>query len=109
MSAVTTASTTPLTAALIAQRLMSATVDAAHVVDAASEFAFSTANDSTTVDGIRVKAACTPVSTSAVNTPVHRLQVLLPGERLYIATGWGGESCDILTQFARAAIPRIGG
>jgi hypothetical protein len=81
---------------------------AAHVVDAASEFAFTTANDATTVDGIGVNAACTPVSMSATDKPVQRLQVLLPGERLYTATGWGGESCDILKQFAQAAIARIG-
>jgi hypothetical protein len=80
---------------------------ATHIVDAASEYAFNTATGSTTVAGIGVNAACTPVSTSAADKPVHRLYVLLPGERLYIATGWGGESCDILEQFAHAAIPRI--
>jgi hypothetical protein len=60
---------------------------AAHVIDAASEFAFNNAKNSTTVDGIGFKAAGTPVSTSAAGMPVHRLQVLLPGERLYYATG----------------------
>jgi hypothetical protein len=59
------------------------------------------------VNGIGVKASCTPVSKSVADKPVHRLYVLLPGERLYMATGWGGESCDTLQQFAQAAIPRI--
>jgi hypothetical protein len=81
---------------------------AAHVVNAASEFAFSTEKDATAVDGVGVKAACTTVSMSAADKRVQRLQVLLPGERLYTATGWGGESCDILKQFAQAATPRIG-
>jgi hypothetical protein len=80
-----------------------------HIVDAASEYAAGTANDSTPVDGIGVKAACAPVSKAVADKPVQRLFVLLPAERLYMATGWGGESCDVLKQFARAAIPRIGG
>ena len=79
----------------------------AHVVDAATEYEAGIGADSLPVDGIGVKAACTPVSTSAAGQTVRRLQGLLPGERLYIATGWGGESCDTLGQFARAAIPRI--
>lgn len=78
-----------------------------HVADAAAEYAAGTTGDSVAVDGIGVKASCAPVSTSAAGKPVRRLQVLLPGDRLYLATGWGGESCDTLGQFARAAIPRI--
>jgi hypothetical protein len=83
-------------------------LSAHHVVDAGTEYAVSTARDSTPADGIGVTAACTPVSTAVADKPVHRLYVLLPGERLYLATGWGGESCDVLKQFAQAAIPRIG-
>jgi hypothetical protein len=79
---------------------------AAHVVDAASEFAFSTAKESTPVDGIGIKAACTSVPKYPGDKPIHRVDVLLPGERLYTATGWGGESCNVLEQFARTAIPR---
>jgi hypothetical protein len=80
----------------------------AHVVDAASEYAFTTAKDSTAVDGIGIKAACTTMPNSAADKSIHQLHVLLPGERLYIATGAGGESCEILERFAQAAIPRIG-
>jgi hypothetical protein len=80
---------------------------AAHVVDAASEFAFGTAKESTPVDGIGIKAACASVPKCPGDKPIHRLYVLLAGERLYVATGWGGESCDVLEQFAHAAIPRI--
>jgi hypothetical protein len=36
------------------------------------------------------------------------LYVLLSGERVYKVTGFNGESCDTLTQFAQVAIPRIG-
>jgi hypothetical protein len=57
-------------------------LSAHHVLDAASEYAVSTANDSTTVDGVGVKAACTQVSKSTADKPVHRLYVLLPAERL---------------------------
>jgi hypothetical protein len=74
----------------------------AQVVDAASEFAFNTAENATSVSGLGMKAACT------LTPNFHELFVLLPGERMYVATGWGHESCDTLTQFARKAIPRIG-
>jgi hypothetical protein len=37
----------------------------------------------------------------------YRLSVLLPDERLYIATGLRGESCSVLERFARAAVARI--
>lgn len=79
----------------------------AHIVDAATEYAFTTAKDSTGVDGIGIKAACTTMPNSAADKSIQQLLVLLPGERLYIATGAGGESCEILEQFAQAAIPRI--
>jgi hypothetical protein len=79
----------------------------AHVVDAASEFAFQTAQDSTSVSGLGSKAACT-IPRRRDRTPLRQLYVLLPGERIYIASGRRAESCDILEQFAQAAIPRIG-
>jgi hypothetical protein len=80
------------------------------VVDAATEFAAWTteefpADASRTVGGMGIKAACTPVPR---NWDKHELWVLLPGERIYIATGFGGESCDTLTEFAQAAISGIG-
>ena len=75
-----------------------------HIVDALSEFAFRASRDSTPVDGVGVKAACGQVPR---NNHIQRLYVVLPGERLYIATGWGEESCDTLKRFAQAAIPRI--
>jgi hypothetical protein len=79
---------------------------AAHIVDAASEFAFKTGEDSTSISGVGIKAACTwPQNYSST---LRQLYVLLPGERIYVATGRDGESCDTLKQFAQAAIPRIG-
>jgi hypothetical protein len=81
-------------------------VPGAFPVDAASQFALSTAENATIVDGLGVKAACryepqtTPPSTT--------LLVLLNGDRLYRATGWYGVSCDTLKQFAQTAIGRIG-
>jgi hypothetical protein len=78
---------------------------AAHVVDAESEFAFQTAQDSTSITGIGIKAACTtPRSRGRFMT--RDVYVLLPGERIYVVTG--RHSCDTLTQFARVAVPRIG-
>jgi hypothetical protein len=79
----------------------------ARVVDAASEFAFQTAQDSTSVSGLGMKAACT-TPRRRDTTPLRQLYVLLPGERIYVANGYRGESCDTLKQFAQAAIPRIG-
>jgi hypothetical protein len=76
-----------------------------HIVDALSEFAFWTSRDNTPVNDVGVKASCTTVPR---NSHIRRLYVVLPGERLYIATGWGEESCDTLKRFAQAAIPRIG-
>ena len=78
---------------------------AAHVVDAESEFAFQTAQDSTNIADIGIKAACTtPRSRGRFLT--RYVYVLLPGERIYVVSG--RKSCETLTQFARAAVPRIG-
>ena len=86
---------------------------AAHVVDAATEFDFvtSTAKDSpsltsSSVSGVGIKAACTTYSTMKRDDD-HRLYVLLPDQRIYIATGDDDVPCGTLTQFAQAAIPRI--
>jgi hypothetical protein len=80
---------------------------AGHFVDAAYEFAMWAAqDDSTSVDGVGIKATC---ATVPKNRETHRLFVLLSGERVYVVTGWSGGPCDPLTQFARAAIPRVGG
>jgi hypothetical protein len=89
---------------------------AAHVVDAATEFDFVTStaegspsDTSSSVSGIGIKAACTTVRVMTHPENVrYALYVLLPGERIYIATGTGGVSCDTLIQFANIAIPRIG-
>jgi hypothetical protein len=81
---------------------------AAHIVDAASEFAASTTADSTTITGIGIKAACTPQSPEPItDKTTYRLSVLLPDEHLYLATGLRGESCDVLERFAWAAVARI--
>jgi hypothetical protein len=78
---------------------------AGHIVDAASEFAMWAAqDDSTRVDGVGIKAACTP---PVFGSTERQFYVLLPGERIYVVTG--EQSCDTLKQFAQAAIPRIGG
>jgi hypothetical protein len=76
----------------------------ARVVDAASEFAYRTAQGEAS-SGVGIEARCVPAGPP---NDRHRLYVLLPGEHIYVATGWGGVSCDILKQFAQAAIPRIG-
>ena len=39
---------------------------------------------------------------------VRQLYVSLPCERIYVVSARDGESCDVLEQFAQAAIPRIG-
>lgn len=62
---------------------------ATSVVDAASEFASSTSTNATAVDGVGIKAACTSASDSSETRATQRLYVLLPNERLYVATGWG--------------------
>jgi hypothetical protein len=59
------------------------------------------------VDGIGIKAACTTMRNPVANKSIHQPHVLLPGERLYVATGAGRQSCEILEEFAQAAIPRI--
>jgi hypothetical protein len=77
-----------------------------HIVDAASEFAMWAAqDDSTAVDGVGINATC---ATVPKNRDTNRLFVLLPGERVYVVTGWSGGPCDSLRQFAQTAIPRIG-
>jgi hypothetical protein len=79
----------------------------AHIVDAGSEFAFFSAQDgSVGVSGVGLKAACTPDPRQPADADKHRLYVLLPGGRMYIASGFGGVSCDTLKQFAQTAIPR---
>jgi hypothetical protein len=79
-----------------------------HIVDAAAEFAGTTTADSAMINGIGIKAACTPMPPApGADRPNHRLDVLLPDEHLYIATGWRGESCDVLARFARTATDRI--
>jgi hypothetical protein len=75
-----------------------------HIVDAASEYAFKTGDDSTSVSGVGIKAACVPPPFGSTQWQFY---VLLPGEKIYVASG--RQSCDTLKQFAQAAIPRIGG
>jgi hypothetical protein len=88
------------------------------IVDAATEFAFRTAQNNptvssvSTIDGVGTKAACILADHHLVYGPKNELYVLLPGERIYEARDdapkVGSESCDTLKQFAQAAIPRIG-
>jgi hypothetical protein len=88
---------------------------AAHVVDAATEFDFvtSTAEDSPStasspVNGLGIKAACTTLRKAThVNDVQYALYVLLPDDRIYAVHGDLGASCDMLTQFAQAAVPHI--
>jgi hypothetical protein len=84
------------------------------IVDAATHFAFRTAPDNATVlssvSEMGIKAVCI---LAQYVVPVHdnkyQLWVLLRGERIYLASDEARhESCDALTQFAQAAIPRIG-
>jgi hypothetical protein len=84
------------------------------IVDAATRFAFRTVAGNATVlrsvSEMGIKAVCI---LAHYVVPVHdnkyQLWVLLPGERIYIASDEARhESCDTLQQFAHAAIPRIG-
>jgi hypothetical protein len=84
----------------------------AQIVDAATEFHYMTElyGDSVSVDGVGIKAECVLGDRPDLGDlgSVNKLWVLLPGERIYILSGWTRESCDTLKQFAQAAIPRIG-
>lgn len=82
-------------------------VPGAFPVDAASQFAFATAEEGTTtpVDGLGVKAKC--VIEQRTTPPSTTLLILLNGDRLYRAVG-GYVYCDTLKQFAQVAIGRIG-
>jgi hypothetical protein len=57
----------------------------------------------TPVDGLGIKAGCGSSPHGTPDRPYSRLDVLLNGDRLYTATGWGAESCDTLKQFAQTA------
>jgi hypothetical protein len=74
-------------------------------VDSRTEFdmAIASANGSD-VGGLPGRAYCS-ASKSANSDGTAMLVVLLSGDRLYRATD---ENCDVLKQFAQAAIPRIG-
>ncbi len=74
-------------------------------IDASTEFAMTQAvgagND---VAGLPGRAYCTPSASGNADSPAM-LVVLLSHDRLYRATD---DNCDVLKQFAQAAIPRIG-
>jgi hypothetical protein len=81
-------------------------VPGAFPVDAASQFELAaTSDNTTTVDGIGVKAVC--VFEPSTTPPSSTLVVLLNGDRLFRATE-GYATCDTLKQFAQFAIRRIG-
>lgn len=76
-------------------------------VDAAAQFALTTATGSATVvDGLGLRAQC--VSEPTTTPPSTTLLVLLSGARIYRATGWYALSCDQLSVAAQTAIDRIG-
>lgn len=74
-------------------------------MDASTAFAMTQASGAgTDVTGLPGRAQCTP-STSGTGDSPAMLVVLLSNNRLYRATN---DTCDVLKQFAQAAIPRIG-
>ena len=74
-------------------------------VDAGSEFSMTVAGGAgSDVAGLPGRAYCSPSTPGSTDSPAM-LVVLLSGDRLYRATD---DNCDVLKQFAQAAIPRIG-
>lgn len=74
-------------------------------VDAGTEFAMTVAGGAgSDVGGLPGSAYCSPSTSGNADSPAM-LVVLLSGDRLYRATD---DNCDVLKQFAQAAIPRIG-
>lgn len=74
-------------------------------VDAGTEFAMTVARGGgSDVAGLADRAYCSPSAPNSPDSPAM-LVVLLSAGRLYRATD---SSCDVLRQFAQAAIPRIG-
>jgi hypothetical protein len=74
-------------------------------VDASTQFAMTVANGGgNDVSGLPGRAYCTPSASGNADSPAM-LVVMLSHNRLYRATN---TNCDVLKQFAQAAIPRIG-
>ena len=73
-------------------------------MDASTALAMAQASAGSDVAGLPGHAHCTPSATGGADSPAM-LVVLLSNNRLYRATN---DNCDVLKQFAQAAIPRIG-
>jgi hypothetical protein len=73
-------------------------------VDATTAFAMTAAGGGSDVGGLPGRAHCNPSASGNPDSPAM-LVVLLSHDRLYRATN---DNCDVLKQFAQAAIPRIG-
>ena len=76
-------------------------------VDAASEYASQAGEHPTAVSGLGVRAQCHTNPHGVQDRPYTKLVVLLDGSRMYKATGWGAEPCEVLKQFAQMAIGRV--
>ena len=74
-------------------------------VDASTAFAVAAGAGGSDVSGLPGRAHCNPSASGNADSPAM-LVVLLSNNRLYRATN---DNCDVLKQFAQAAIPRIGG
>ena len=74
-------------------------------IDASTAFAMAQAKGGgSDMPGLPGRAHCAPSATGTADSPAM-LVVLLSNNRLYRATN---DNCDVLKQFAQAAIPRIG-
>lgn len=76
-------------------------------VDAASTYALGADENGTAVGGLGLAAECHTNPHGSQDRPYTVLTVLLEGNRMYTATGWGNEPCDVLKQFAHTAIGRL--
>ncbi len=76
-------------------------------VDAASTFAVNADENDRAVSGLGLAARCYTNPHGSQDRPYTVLNVLLDGNRMYTATGWGNEPCDTLKQFAQTAIGRL--
>jgi hypothetical protein len=75
-------------------------------VDAQSEFDELTANGhGSELSGFPGRAYCSVITNDGKTS--SQLMVLLSGGRAYRELGWNGQSCNVLKQFARAALAHI--
>ena len=76
-------------------------------VDASSTYALYSDGNDTAVGGLGLAARCYTNPHGSQDRPYTVLEVILDGNRMYTATGWGNEPCDTLKQFAQTAIGRL--